>query len=247
MERESTARERNSKFDLSVKGFLPASMLDWPGRMCTTIFLGRCNFRCPYCHNPELVLEPDSYENIPVVEILSYIKERKDWIDSVVITGGEPTLSRGLRDLIVLLKESGFYVKLDTNGSKPSILKQLLQEKLVDFIAMDLKVDFEEYPKAVRAPVDINAIIESVKLIIESAPEYEFRTTLVPGIITPENLESLARRVSGMGASKLVFQQFRSENTLDEEFRKLKPYSHKEIEEMVNIASKYLEVEVRGI
>lgn len=247
MERKFAARERNSKSDIMIRGILPSSMIDWPGRITTTVFFGRCNFRCPYCHNAELVLNPDSYETISPEAVVSYLRSRKEWVSSVVITGGEPTLSGGLKGLVLLLKESGFDVKIDTNGSRPSILRDLIRENLVDFIAMDVKTNFEDYPQAVRAPVNVMAIVESANLIIKKAPEYEFRTTLVPGIIGKKMLEDMVRRLSDMEAKSIVFQQFKSENALDEEFRNLKPFSIEEVNSLVDIASKYLEVEVRGI
>ncbi len=247
MERKFADRKRYSKSDILIKGLLPSSMLDWPGRIAATLFFGRCNFRCPYCHNPELVLKPESYETIPPEEFISYLKGRMDWVSSVVITGGEPTLSDGLKSLVLFLKGSGFDVKIDTNGSRPFVLEELIKENMIDFVAMDIKTSFENYPQAVRAPVDIEAIVESIKLIIKYAPEYEFRTTLVPGIINKKNLEDMVARLSDMEARSIVFQQFKPENTLDVEFRNVKPFSNNEIEDMVDIASKYLEVEVRGI
>ena len=147
---------------VNIKGHLPVTLLDWEGKVATVLFLGGCNFRCPFCHNPELVLRPDEQPTVPFEDVTAYLAGKKGWIDGVVITGGEPTLSPGLRPLIEKIRALGYPVKLDTNGSNPSVLGALLDAGLVDYVAMDIKSRFEDYAAATQTDVSIKAIIEGL-------------------------------------------------------------------------------------
>lgn len=220
-------------------------MLDWPGRMASTIFLDRCNFRCPYCHNPELVTGFCAKE-IPIKNAIAYLYSRKRWVDCVVVTGGEPTFSTGLEEFLERIKKIGLLIKLDTNGSKPRVIKNLISKRLVDFIALDVKSDFSHYPIAVGAPVDIEAIKASINLVLKSKIDCEFRMTVVPEIIDFDVLKKAAKEVSALGVREIVLQQFRPTKTLNRSFMTIKPYKHEILLDMKESISRYIRVKIRG-
>jgi len=200
-------------------------MIDWPGKICAVLFLGGCNFRCPYCQNPELVEAGGGGEDGGRMEwedVEAFLRSRSGWIDGLSVTGGEPTLHDDLPRLCSQAREAGFAVKLDTNGSRPHVLRRLFEAGLLDFLAMDLKTSLEKYSMVARRPVDVNRIRESVALVLESGIEHEFRCTVVPGLVDLSDLLSLARIIEG--AASLVLQQFRAENTLDASYREVQPY-----------------------
>lgn len=228
-------------------GFLPASMLDWPGRIASVFFISGCNFRCPYCHNPELV-EPQE-GGFYWSELESFLREREGWLDGVVITGGEPTLYPGLLELCRRLKWAGLGVKIDTNGSRPEVLRDLLGEGLVDFVAMDVKTSLERYPQVVRRPFPhdflAERIRESIGLILGWGGEHEFRCTVVPGLVGEEDLWRVADLLRG--GRKLVLQAFRGEHTLDPDWRGRQGYPPDRLREWAKGLSSFLPVEVRGV
>ena len=153
---------------MGIKGFQGTSLLDFPGRIASLVFFGGCNLTCPYCHNPSLVLDPDQHEDIPAAALLEEIRERRSFIDGVVVTGGEPTLDAGLLPFLRELKALGLEVKLDTNGLAPVVLEQALAEKLVDFVALDLKTAPHRYGELHRRPVNPSALGRSVRLLLDS-------------------------------------------------------------------------------
>ena len=176
-----------------VNGFLKTTLLDYPGHIASTVFLGKCNFRCPFCHNSMLVLEPQNAEQIDFETVLSHLNKRKNILEGVCITGGEPTLNPKLTDLIRAIKDVGLLVKLDTNGYRPDILEKLFDDNLIDHIAMDIKSSRDNYHIACGLNnIDIGIISKSINLIKEKSPSYEFRTTLVKGIHTDDDLLDIA-------------------------------------------------------
>ena len=176
-----------------VNGFLKTNLLDYPGHLASTVFLGKCNFRCPFCHNSMLVLEPQNAEQIDFETVLSHLNKRKNILEGVCITGGEPTLNPKLTDLIRAIKDVGLLVKLDTNGYRPDILEKLFNDNLIDHIAMDIKSSRNNYHIACGLNnIDIGIISKSINLIKEKSPSYEFRTTLVKGIHTDDDLLDIA-------------------------------------------------------
>ncbi len=205
-----------------IKGLISASMLDWPGRLVSVLFLSGCNFRCPYCHNPSLVKPDRSLEEIPFIAVKEFLKERDGWIDGVCITGGEPTLNKWLPGMIRELRALNLEVKLDTNGSRPQMLLELLGEKLVDFISMDVKSSLERYPEVTRVPVSTDDIRRSIEIIKSSGVNHEFRCTVIPGLVEEKDLISIAELLQGGEA--FVLQQFRPGDTLDPAFGELEPY-----------------------
>ncbi len=216
-----------------IKGFLETSFSDWPGKMAAVLFLPFCNFRCPFCHNYELVLRPENLPDYPLDEVLKALRRRRGWIDGICLTGGEPTVHAWLPALIRELKpalvslqmEAG--VKLDTNGSNPACLESLIREKLVDYIAMDLKGPLEEnrYGSLTGVPVAQDRLAEvqaSIRILLEGKVDYEFRTTLVPSLIEEEEVYDLARKIRG--ARRYTLQNFNPRDPLDSGLRKVAPW-----------------------
>ncbi|RJP31244.1 MAG: anaerobic ribonucleoside-triphosphate reductase activating protein [Actinobacteria bacterium] len=224
---------------------LPSSMLDWPGKICSVIFIAGCNFRCPYCHNPELLEAGGIGDAIVWDDLAIYLSERKGWIDGVSITGGEPTIHDDLPHLCERLRDLGMEVKLDTNGSRPRLLAEMLARGLLDFVAMDLKTSLTRYPEVARRPVDPLSIGESIDAIIGSGVEHEFRCTMVPGLVGLEDLESLAERAAD--ARVFVLQQFRSENTLDPAYSGARGYPEETLLEWAERLGRLVPTQVRGL
>ncbi len=229
----------------NMRGLLPSSMLDWPGKICAVLFLGGCNFRCPYCHNPELLAEADPAEVINWDDLAFFLRQRAGWLDGVSVTGGEPTLHGDLPLLCERLKELGMAVKIDSNGSHPRLLAGILAGGLADFVAMDLKSSLQRYPQVVRRPVDPRRIGESIDAIIGSGVEHEFRCTVVPGLVGLEDLESLAERVQG--AAALVLQQFRSDRTLEPGYAGARGYADEVLLDWAEKLSHLVPTQVRGL
>ena len=239
---------------MQIRGWVRTSLIDYPGKIATVLFTSGCNFRCPYCQNSELVLHPESLPEIDPAEIFQFLTRRRGLIDGVVITGGEPTLQKGLEDFLRKAKElgpstalrTGLAAKLDTNGYRPQVLRDLLEQGLLDYVAMDIKASPAKYPLATGVPVDGQRIEESVGLILTSGIEHEFRTTVVPGIVAPEDVKEMARLIAG--AEKYILQQFRPQETLDPRFREVIPYPAQTLLEMAQAAERWVgEVEVRGL
>jgi pyruvate formate lyase activating enzyme len=231
---------------MQIRGWVKTSLIDYPGRIATIVFTSSCNFRCPYCQNSELVLHPESLPEIDSVEIFQVLTRRRGLIDGVVITGGEPTLQDGLGDFLRKVKELGLAIKLDTNGYCPQVLRELLGRGLLDYVAMDVKASPTKYPLAAGVPVDLRQIEESVKLILSSGMDHEFRTTVVPGIVAPEDVEEIAWLIAGAG--KYILQQFRPQVTLDPYYGEIAPYPAQTLLEMAQAARRWVgEVEVRGL
>jgi len=177
-----------------IAGLSKTTLLDYPGRVAATIFTGGCNFRCPFCHNGDLVLKPSSLEMISEEEVLSFLQKRKNVLKGVCITGGEPTLQADLRDFIIKIKEIGYQIKLDTNGYLPEVLKTLLDDELLDYVAMDIKSSKEKYGLATGLEdMDIGRIERSMELLKNSGISYEYRTTVVKGLHTSEDILEIGK------------------------------------------------------
>ena len=230
---------------MRIQGFQKTSLIDYPKNICSVIFLPGCNFRCGYCHNPELVID-EGLNEVTEGWLLNKVEERKGLVDSVCITGGEPTLHKDLPEFIKKLKDKGLKVKLDTNGSNPEMLKQLIKNKLFDFIAMDVKNVFEKYENTINSKISSDVIKESIKTVIRSGLEHEFRTTVLPILHKKEDIVKIAKSVAG--ANKYVIQQFVStEKILDKNFSKEDRYSEKELEEIRKECNKYVKTEIRNL
>ena len=195
---------------MDIKGFIDVSFVDWDGKLTSVIFLPNCNFRCPFCHNVNLVLNPEKLETIPISYLEDQLEQQKDWIDGICITGGEPTLHKDLPDLCFLLKKKGFQIKLDTNGTNPSMLMELIGRNLIDYVAMDIKAPLtdKKYSKAtgVNTKKTLKNVKESIKLLIESNMDYEFRTTVVPTLHDKEDIKQICHSLKG--CKKYILQKF---------------------------------------
>lgn len=289
--------------DIAIGGFQKSSLIDYPEKISAIVFTQGCNFRCPYCHNPELIgafgstspLEGEvffQYEQKPAnirkkgegncnvselfnpspeflklvprseilpspsrgegnarkllgnIEVLDFLKTRVGKLDGVVISGGEPTLQKGLVGFIKEIKGLGFSVKLDTNGSNPEMLKQLIDEKLIDYIAMDIKAPIDKYSEVACVKAAADKILKSVELVKNSGLDYEFRTTVVKSQLGLEDFEKIGEMING--AKQYYLQKFVPTKTLDESFLKQSTCSDEEFGEIVKILEKYVDkVEVR--
>lgn len=230
---------------MRICGFQKTTLLDYPEHVAATIFVGGCNFRCPFCHNGQLVLTPDDQPEVPCDEILSFLKKRRGILDGVCITGGEPTLQEGLADFIRRVKELEYLVKLDTNGYRPNVLEELLGERLIDYVAMDIKASPEGYAAAAGLQhIDMERVKESIRILLSCGVPYEFRTTVVKGIHRPEDFEEIGKLIKGAGAYYL--QGFReSESMIGSGYQ---AFSREEMESMAALAGKYVEkVNIRGV
>ncbi len=224
---------------MKIKGWLRTSLIDYPDHIASVIFTGGCNFRCPMCHNSDLVLDPDQLPDIEPQEVIDFLVKRSGLVDGLVITGGEPTIQPHLIDFIARVKDCGIEIKLDTNGYRPDILKTILDEKLVDYVAVDIKAPPDKYVLLSGRPdLDIANIEKSVQLLKKSTLPYEFRTTVVPGMLTQTDIELIAEWIKG--AEYYCLQQFRAINNLDPELNKLSPYSVFKLQQMAERARKWV-------
>lgn len=229
---------------MQIHGFNKTTLLDYPGLVAATIFTGACNFRCPYCHNAELVLNPSSQPVIPEEEILAHLKKRHGITQGVCITGGEPTLQKDLKDFIKKLKELDLKVKLDSNGYKPEVLKDLVQEGLLDYIAMDVKAPLDEYDIIAGVKLDSSKLKESIDFLIEGHVPYEFRTTVVKDFHTKESFEKMAELIKG--AERYFLQGYVDSDKVIAPG--LSAYTYEEMQEFLPIfEGKVKQVEIRGV
>jgi len=217
------------------------SLIDYPDNISSILFLSGCNFRCPYCHNRDLVL--DRLPKIDEKVIIDDLKSRKKYIDGVVITGGEPTLYSDLIDLIRKIKEIPLLVKLDTNGSNPDLLEELLNLKLLDYVSMDIKADLENYSKTIGVEIDTDIIKESIYTLKNSKIDYEFRTTVVPPFFNDEIARNIGELIKG--SKNYYLQQYVPKNILDPKFENIKPYPREVLEKFVEILKPYVKTRIR--
>jgi pyruvate formate lyase activating enzyme len=231
------------QMDYPIKGFIETSFSDWPGKVVAVLFLPSCNFRCPYCHNHELTLLPEKYPNFPLEEVLESLRKRKGWIDGVCLTGGEPTLHPWLPSLIHDLRSGkeltppgvSLGIKLDTNGTRPEVLERLLDEGLLDYVAMDLKgpLQVNRYAAIAGIPLDAEALARiqvSIQILLTGRVDYEFRTTFVPTILEEEEVYALARRIRG--ARRYILQNFNPRDAMDEGLRNVAPFDDRALRRM---------------
>lgn len=230
---------------MPINGFNKTTLLDYPGKIASTIFLGGCNFRCPFCQNSSLVLSPKVQPVIPANKVLSVLKKRQGILEGVCITGGEPTLDKELFLLIDKIKELGYPIKLDTNGSHPWILKKLVKNQMIDMVAMDIKSSKESYKKVSGCKnLDLSAICESVDFLLSNVIPYEFRTTVVRELHTASDFASIGQWLAGCQAYFL--QAYR--DSPDVIHPGYTSYTRAELEQFQNILLKTISsVSIRGI
>ncbi len=219
-------------------GFTPFTLIDYPGRTAAMVYTIGCNFRCPYCHNPELVDETVD-TTFSEKSILTFLTARQGVLDGVVITGGEPTMhGDDLLSFMGEVKKLGFQVKLDTNGTNPEFIKTAIGKGLVDYIAMDVKAPLHSYHRIVGRPVDTEALHESITILRTGTVPYEFRTTVVKALLSPSHLEEIAKELSG--ASQYYLQKFVPTKILNPQFKRKVTYTDDEFMEFQKTASKYV-------
>jgi pyruvate formate lyase activating enzyme len=218
-------------------GLQRLSLIDYPGKLCATIFTAGCNFRCPYCYNEDIVLDYPAMPKMPEDKIIEFLHPRLGFLDGVCVTGGEPTIHRELPKFLGRLKSIGSLVKLDTNGSRPKALAYVMEKGLVNYIALDVKVPLGRYEKTVRYRVKPEGLKETIKLIRRSGVDHEFRTTVVPGLLDGDDLEEIAMTLAG--SKRYVLQQFRPGKTLCPDFKDVKPYSEAEMRQFRDRVAPY--------
>jgi len=239
-----------------IGGLEKLTLLDYPDHLAAIIFTQGCNFRCHFCYNPMLVLpqsggdeknkKEKGFSPLSTEDLFLFLKERYGRLEGVVITGGEPTLHPDLPAFIKQIKNIGYLVKLDTNGTNPEMLAELINDKLIDYIAMDLKAPLDKYEKTVSVKLDWDNIKKSVKIISESGLPYEFRTTVVPGLLVKEDFHKMGEIIKGL--DKWYLQNFKSDTDLvNSNYKKQKGFSAKEMAEFAAIGREYVKLcEVRG-
>ncbi|MCR5031577.1 MAG: anaerobic ribonucleoside-triphosphate reductase activating protein [Lachnospiraceae bacterium] len=230
---------------MQIHGLSKLTLLDYPGHIAATIFTGGCNFRCPYCHNKELVIHPEQYPTIPEEEVLSFLKSRVGKLQGVCVTGGEATLQPDLEDFIKQIKDMGLLVKLDTNGYRPEIVRKLMDEKCIDYVAMDIKNSKEKYALTCGlSTMDIARLEETAQLLMESDLQYEFRTTVVQELHDKDDMEKIGQWIRGAKAYFLQSYE-ESEGVIRPGFS---AKSKEELEEMLKIARVYVpQAALRGV
>ncbi|MFZ4632540.1 MAG: anaerobic ribonucleoside-triphosphate reductase activating protein [Patescibacteria group bacterium] len=239
-----------------IGGLEKLTLLDYPDHLAAIIFTQGCNFRCHFCYNPMLVLprkgedlkikKEKGFSPLSTEDLFLFLKERFGRLEGVVITGGEPTMHPDLPSFIKKIKDIGYLVKLDTNGTNPQMVTELIKEKLIDYIAMDLKAPLDKYEETTGVKLDYNNIKKSVKIITKSGLPYEFRTTVVPGLLVYDDFDKMGELIKG--ADKWYLQNFKSDTDLvDEKYKQQKGYTAKDMKEFAEIGKKYVNIcEVRG-
>ncbi|HUW22320.1 MAG TPA: anaerobic ribonucleoside-triphosphate reductase activating protein [Candidatus Bathyarchaeia archaeon] len=246
---------------MRIAGYLRTSLIEWPGNISAVIFVPGCNFRCPFCHNRDLVISKKvtRLQNYKEKEVLTDLRQRKRWIDGVVITGGEPTLQTDLSTFLKGLKRAGFLTMIETNGSRPEVIKQLVREELVDFWAMDYKAIFSDYENVVNikkvkkkfrkneALGLVKAVKRSMRLILKSGLPCEFRTTVVPTIHNEKVLIEMAKELKHLlvitdwlSPVKWVLQTFQPKNCLDQKYNNIKPCTRKKMKGFLALIREYI-------
>ncbi len=232
---------------MEIRGFIENSLLEWQGQLACVVFVPNCNLRCRFCHAAHL-LKPSCLESIAEKQILSYMEQKNDWLDGAVITGGEPTLHEWeLIDFIDRVQETGLDVMVETNGTRPEWVERLISRAEISAIAMDVKAPLNamDYKDVTRRDVDMENIRTSIRHVMESGISYEFRITVVPGLVERDHVRRMADELAG--AEKVAIQNFQADNCLDEAFHEVLPYRPEEMDAIAaELKDVVAEVEVRG-
>lgn len=227
---------------MKLAGLIKTSLIDYPGQLVAVVFTQGCNFRCGFCHNPDLIPNVGERE-VPEVEFFEFLESRRNILEGVVITGGEPTIQPDLAQFISRIRDHRLKIKLDTNGSNPEILKRLLEAKLLDYIAMDIKGPGEKYSEIARFDGKKN-VKESIEIIMDSGLPYEFRTTVLPAYHKFSDFPKMGEMIKG--AEKYVIQGFRDDVTFDKSLAGSKKFTAEEMEKIADIMRGYVnEVAIR--
>lgn len=226
---------------MRLGGLVKTSLIDYPGRVSCVVFTQGCNFRCGFCHNPDLI--PSEGGTLSEIEFFEFLEKRKGKLDGVVVTGGEPTIQADLPNFLARIRDHGFSIKLDTNGGNPEVLQQLIRAELVDFIAMDIKGPFEKYSQICRFD-NIENIRKSIQIILDSGLPHEFRTTVLPAYHELADFEKVGELIKG--AQRYAVQGFRDDAVFDKALIGSGKFSHAELEQIASVMKKFVaEVNVR--
>jgi len=237
-----------SQASADIKGFIPTSLIEWEGKLASVLFLPGCNLRCHYCHAGQLICNPDRLEGVPRETVFDHLRRQRGWIDGVVITGGEPTLhGEALRELIAEIRAVPMDVMIETNGTRPEWIGRLLEDGALAALSMDLKapLTLTDYSRVTGVEVDVNDVRHSLHLVKRSGLPHEFRITVVPGLVGPDEVERMAPDLDG--ADTLALQNVKPALCLDPALRRIAPYSAEELDEMAEIVRPHVRrVVVRG-
>ena len=233
---------------MKIGGLQKLTLIDYPGKIACTVFLAGCNYRCPWCHNPELVLpeEIEKSPKIPEKDFFNFLKLRKNLLEGVVICGGEPTINKDLPEFCQKIKKLGYLVKLDTNGSNPKILKDLIDKKLVDYVAMDIKAPKEKYMEAIGLKKSssnrlLKNVKESIDILKEGKIDYEFKTTMIPGLLGKEDIVKIVKWIGP--AKRYYLQNFKpGGNTVNPDFKNMKPCLDEYLLDIQKVITPFFEV-----
>jgi len=230
---------------IQIGGLQKTTLLDYPDKIAAAVFLIGCNFRCPFCHNPELADPKIKTKGLSQKKFFDFLKKRKSVLDGVCVTGGEPLINNDLVHFLQAIKELGFLIKLDTNGYSPQRLKEVIDKGLVDYIAMDIKASPEKYAEACGIKINIEIIMQSIKLIMKSQIVYEFRTTVIPHLHSLAEMEKIGKMIKGADIYSL--QRFNNNKTLDRTWQKQDAYNEKELADLQKVLLKYVKIcQIRG-
>lgn len=227
-----------------IKGLQTLTLLDYPGKVACTVFTGGCNFRCPFCHNGGIVLNPGAEPSIPEEKVFDLLKKRRGVLEGVCITGGEPTLWKGLWDFAREIKAMGYSVKLDTNGTNPELMHKLILAGVVDYVAMDIKNCPDKYAETIGVKgFNLQPVKDSVRLLMQGTVGYEFRTTVVKGMHTPQDIVEIGKWIQG--ADKYFIQPYRDSDLVID--RSCERHSDEELQALLAAAREYVPAaELRG-
>ncbi len=234
-----------------IKGIIPVSMLDWEGKLVSILFLGGCNLRCCFCQNADLVDNSQTLSDVCWEKVKKHLINKRNWLDGCVISGGEPCINRGLKSLLSRIKKLGYPIKLDTNGTLPQVLSQLMQERVVDYIAMDLKTCFDKYPLLTRTRLDTECINKSARLIAKALAnnliDAEFRTTVVPEYVKEEDVFEIAKYLGNIGATRYFLQQFSPKHVLEPQLSLVPPYPEEYLIYLADQCSRFVPTAYRNL
>lgn len=246
---------------IKIKGLQKTTLLDYPGKVAAIIFVAGCNFRCPFCHNADLVLRPETLPTVTEKDFFIFLKNKRKLLDGIVVTGGEPTLYQDLPAFIKKIKKLGFLIKLDTNGTNPEMVDYLVKHRLIDYVAMDYKGPIRKYEKYTGQIQNSKLKIQNyksklkkiIKILIKDGLDFELRTTVVPTLHNREDLIEMAKQFNNLTIEqskniKWFLQQFRPGQCLDKEFEKMKPYPKAFFDKVLPKLRKLIpKTELRGI
>jgi len=224
---------------IKIFGLQKMTLIDYPGKVAAAIFLAGCNFHCGYCHNPDLVENKADSGNFSQEEVLNFLAKRKNLLDGVCVSGGEPLLNPDLGQFLKKIKDLGYPIKLDTNGLLFSALKQIIDQNLIDYVAMDIKASLKNYGLITGLQADFSNILKSIELIMSGGFDYEFRSTILPKFHNQAEIQAMAQMIKG--AKIYYLQNFNNNNTLDPAFLAEKRFKAAELNQFKELAENYVQ------